>query len=102
MPHEGNISPSKRGSRHIKKKDREDVVNNARKKGQDAYGWKLKPGDKIDVDHIKPHAKGGSNDRDNLQALRASVNRAKGDRNDKSARRDLANPSANPRTHRHE
>jgi 5-methylcytosine-specific restriction endonuclease McrA len=37
-------------------------------------------GDHMDVDHIKPLSKGGSNNRSNLRAISAHANRAKGNR----------------------
>lgn len=37
-------------------------------------------GDGKDVDHIQPLSKGGSNKRDNLQAISAHANRSKGNR----------------------
>lgn len=36
------------------------------------YGW--------EIDHIFPSSKGGSDDLDNLQILKISVNRSKGDK----------------------
>lgn len=39
-----------------------------------------------EVDHIKPSAKGGSNDTRNLQALNTSVNRSKQDSTVKRSR----------------
>lgn len=37
---------------------------------------KVKKGDGMDVDHRKPMAKGGTNDRSNLRAVPASENRS--------------------------
>ena len=38
----------------------------------------LKPGDKREVDHIKPLSKGGSNGKKNIRAVSRTTNRRKG------------------------
>lgn len=40
----------------------------------------LKPGDKREVDHIKPLSKGGGNGSKNLRAVSRSTNRKKGNK----------------------
>ena len=44
----------------------------------DQYGMNCDMG--WDIDHIEPASRGGSDDIQNLQALKTSVNRQKGDR----------------------
>ena len=57
------------------KKIRQDPYGNEIHRNQygknTKYGW--------EIDHIKPESRGGSNNLQNLQALKTSVNRAKGD-----------------------
>ncbi len=44
----------------------------------------LKKGDPREVDHIKPLAKGGSNDKDNLRVVSRKTNREKSDKLDEA------------------
>ena len=41
---------------------------------------KVHKGDNLDVDHIKPLSKGGSNARSNMRAITSHANRSKGNR----------------------